>query len=89
MPGFDGTGPLGQGSMTGRRMGNCSGAVVQGAIPRFGCGFGRGRGFAFRARDMQPAKMTEKEEKQYLEEELETLKQEIKEVEKRLKELKA
>ncbi|MFH1670747.1 MAG: DUF5320 domain-containing protein [Patescibacteria group bacterium] len=43
MPGFDGTGPAGQGSMTGRKMGPCAG---QGASPRGRFGFGRrsGRG---------------------------------------------
>ena len=57
MPGFDGTGPLGQGSMTGRVMGNCDGANqnVQGNAPLGrGLGLGRGmrggRGFAGRGR---------------------------------------
>lgn len=38
MPGFDGTGPNGQGPRTGRGMGNCDQAQGQGR------GFGRGRG---------------------------------------------
>lgn len=41
MPGFDGTGPLGQGSATGRGLGVCGyGRGVRG----FGRGFGRGLG---------------------------------------------
>jgi len=58
MPGFDGTGPLGQGSMTGRAMGICNGANqnVQGnATLSRGLGLGRGmrgggRRFAGRGR---------------------------------------
>ncbi len=60
MPGFDGTGPLGQGPMTGRGQGMCvvpegnfsrpSGVTYFGrglgrAMPGFGRGFGYGRGF--------------------------------------------
>lgn len=49
MPRFDGTGPLGQGSMTGRGLGKCNPAntdekviygVGRGGIP-YGCGQGR------------------------------------------------
>lgn len=54
MPGFDGTGPMGQGPMTGRGMGYCGPA--QGGTPgrplglgmRRGFGGGRGRGRGFR-----------------------------------------
>ncbi len=62
MPGFDGTGPDGQGSMTGRGLGNCvkpverewteDGKILglgRGGIPRGG-GRGRGRGFGGRRR---------------------------------------
>lgn len=45
MPGFNGTGPLGQGPVTGRGMGRCTGAVPAGAVPARGFGFGMGRGF--------------------------------------------
>ena len=49
MPRRDGTGPMGQGSMTGRGAGPCSGDVAQGAPGQgrgrgFGLGFGRGFG---------------------------------------------
>ncbi|MBU0907764.1 MAG: DUF5320 domain-containing protein [Nanoarchaeota archaeon] len=89
MPRFDGTGPNGQGPLTGRGAGNCTNVVA----PGFRRGFGRGRGLARRGEFIQvppramPSNMTETEEKQYLEEELEALKQEMKEIEKRLKEL--
>ena len=50
MPGGDGTGPRGLGSMTGRGMGFCAGFNVPGYMnpPAYGgrgMGFGRGRGF--------------------------------------------
>jgi len=90
MPQGDGTGPAGMGPMTGRVMGFCAGFNSPGFM---NSGFGRGRGFAFRARTMQPQVIeqpqiiTEKQEKQYLEQELGTLKEEISEIEKRLKSL--
>ena len=40
MPGFNGTGPNGQGSMVGRRMGACASNDSKSAVH-----FGRGRGF--------------------------------------------
>ncbi len=50
MPGRDGTGPLGQGSMTGRGAGNCAGTDVSGSgnMPQGrGRGKGIGRGYGF------------------------------------------
>ena len=56
MPGFDGTGPAGQGAMTGRGMGRCNTAnrpanesfagrgVCNGSRKRMGCGNGNGFG---------------------------------------------
>ena len=41
MPGFDGSGPLGQGPMTGGARGYCN----PGYGGAYGRGFGRGRGF--------------------------------------------
>ena len=53
MPNRDGTGPEGKGARTGRKMGNCQGAVAagRGLGPcglglRKGLGRGMGRGFA-------------------------------------------
>jgi hypothetical protein len=44
MPNRDRTGPLGQGSMTGRRAGLCAGIAAQGNLnPSAGRGMGRGR----------------------------------------------
>ena len=101
MPRGDGTGPAGQGPMTGRKLGFCAGSESPGFMnPGFrrgmGRGFGRGRGFAWRARAIQPSitqmqqpqVITEKQEKQFLEQELTALKEEMKEIEERLKELK-
>lgn len=42
MPGFDQTGPMGQGPMTGGRRGRCAGAVD---YPRTGRGLGYGAGY--------------------------------------------
>ncbi|MBO8158241.1 DUF5320 domain-containing protein [Thermosyntropha sp.] len=42
MPGFDGTGPLGYGPMTGRGLGPCGRGLRRGYF-----GFGRGRGIGF------------------------------------------
>ncbi|NLE65542.1 MAG: DUF5320 domain-containing protein [Elusimicrobia bacterium] len=50
MPGFDGTGPLGQGAMTGGARGRCAGAVPGTGMGRgFGRGLGMGRGRGWRA----------------------------------------
>jgi len=48
MPGFNGTGPQGAGSMTGRGLGPCGGGMAYGR--RLGRGFGRGlsRGYGYR-----------------------------------------
>lgn len=57
MPRGDGSGPLGQGPLTGRRMGNCQVSNERGGFFRglgsffgYGCGRGRGRGFAGQGR---------------------------------------
>lgn len=50
MPGFDGTGPMGQGPLTGRQMGYCAGArgtAYRGFGRGLGRGFGRGLGRGF------------------------------------------
>jgi hypothetical protein len=95
MPRGDGTGPRGQGSMTGRRMGYCSGFNTPGFMNGgFRRGMGFGRGFAWRARKMQvmptqqPEVITENQEKEMLETDLSNLKAEVKQIEERLKELK-
>lgn len=45
MPQGDRTGPMGQGSMTGRALGFCSGYDTPGFTKGFGGGMGRGFGF--------------------------------------------
>ncbi|MCK4552729.1 DUF5320 domain-containing protein [Candidatus Pacearchaeota archaeon] len=87
MPAMDRTGPLGQGALTGRRLGPCG----RGFAKRLGIGRGLGRGLGFRARAFleEPVTLTEAEEKKILEAELKEIEDERKEVEKRLKELKA
>lgn len=85
MPGQDGTGPLGQGPLTGRGLGPCGRGL---AIRRdFGRGFGRGLGFR-RGFGNIPV-ITEAEEKQELEAELKEIEAEKAEIEKRLKEIKS
>ncbi len=58
MPGFDRTGPMGAGPMTGRGMGYCN--AYPGARSGFGMGRGPGRGRFFRGRPgfapVQPAR---------------------------------
>lgn len=95
MPGGDRTGPMGQGPMTGRGMGYCTGNVQ----PGFGCGPGRrGRGRGFRnmfymtgqpgwhrcympAAAPDPKKALENQAK-YLEEELKQIQDELAEYDK-------
>ena len=87
MPGFDRTGPSGQGPRTGRGLGPCGS----------GTGFRRGRGMGF-ARGFGPrrglgprydeqAEPTKEEQRMLLEAELQGLEAERKELEARLKEL--
>ncbi|MHA1339327.1 MAG: DUF5320 domain-containing protein [Promethearchaeota archaeon] len=49
MPGGDGTGPLGLGPLTGRRLGYCAGFSTPGYTKSFGLGLGLGR-LGFRGR---------------------------------------
>lgn len=80
MPGRDGTGPLGMGSMTGRRMGFCVGSG-------FGArGMGRGRGWFYGASFPDQAPYPEAG-KNYLKNRAEALQAELESVRKRLSEL--
>jgi len=96
MPYGDGTGPLGQGPMTGRGAGFCSGYQRPGyASPAFGRGmFGRGRGWRnpYRTTGWQRGRMayslSAKEEKEITQEELGLLKEQVRVLEDRLKDLK-
>jgi len=94
MPQGDRTGPNGQGPMTGRGLGFCSGSNTPGYMNSgFGRGmsrgFGRGRGFGFRQQAfIQPQVITETQEKEMLKQELEAIKAEQSEIETRLKKFK-
>jgi len=83
MPGQDGTGPMGQGPLTGRGLGPCGRGLA------FRRGFGRG--FGMRCCQILPAeqlKLTEDEQRKILEAELKEIETEKQIIEKRLKEMK-
>jgi len=87
MPGFDGTGPMGQGVMTGRGLGPCS----------RGYAIRRDRGFGFRkimpTQSVEPTKEQETQtlenEAKAIEEEQKLLKQELEAINKKVNELKS
>jgi hypothetical protein len=80
MPAQDGTGPNGQGPMTGRGLGPCGRGLQRG----YGRGFGRGYCWRYPAQ----VTLTETEEKKILEAELKEIEAEKQEIAKRLKEIK-
>ena len=86
MPAQDGTGPNGQGPMTGRGLGPCGGGMRRG----FGRGFGRGYGWRCRGRvlDTTQVNLTKQDERKILEAELKEIELEKQEIAKRLKEIK-
>jgi hypothetical protein len=97
MPSFDGTGPCGQGPMTGRGMGPCGRGMGRGYGRGYGRGFGRGLGRGFGrgfgpAAPVQPVwepvPITKDQEKQMLQDEMKYLEQGISEIKKRLQDLK-
>ncbi len=86
MPRGDGTGPVGQGPMTGRGAGRCAGNNV----PRYGNGFfgrnfGFGRGFGFGYNNQTP--YTETTEKSWIETAINALKNQLQNLEKRREDL--
>ncbi len=102
MPFGDGTGPNGQGPMTGRGLGFCAGYNSPGytkGIPGRGRGFGwrKGAGFGWRffgwransqrVQGTPSARISKEEEKELVQEEIEALEEELKNLKKRLKEL--
>lgn len=77
---FDGTGPMGMGSMTGRGMGPC--AMGFGGRKRFGMGRGLGRYFNWNSpQSVKDQKQALTDYVKALEEELEDTKKELKELE--------
>lgn len=73
MPGFDQTGPLNQGPMTGRGLGLCGGGTA------FGKGYGRGFCRRF---------YNKKEESEILQEEADILEKDLNAIQERLSEIK-
>jgi hypothetical protein len=92
MPGRDGTGPIGYGSMTGRGMGVCAGAPGLRYGGGFGLGFGcrrgmgrgLGRGYGWNYNASLDAPRADKE---YLEEQKEFLKSRLDSIDKQLENL--
>ena len=84
MPGFDQTGPAGQGIGTGRGMGPCGRGMAMGRGFAQGAGrrFGRGRGFCWNASEPEP--LSKEAQKQLLEAELKRIEAEKTEIQKRL-----
>ena len=84
MPNLDGTGPNGQGPLTGRGAGDCEGIRPMGGR-RMGRGFGRGQGRGQgrgRCFNQRPYTPTKDEYIKDLKLEIEDLKAELKELEK-------
>jgi len=86
MPRQDGTGPFGQGPMTGKGMGPCRGMARTGYGIGMGRGMGRGQGRGMRFRASM-ANLTKEDQKKVLEAELKEIDLERQEIEKRLKEM--
>ncbi|HPI24378.1 MAG TPA: DUF5320 domain-containing protein [Candidatus Paceibacterota bacterium] len=82
MPRFDGTGPNGQGPMTGRGLGPCADGRPRVGWRRYFRGFGRrfglGGGFG-RDYSNQPS-MTKDEKKEWLQTEKEAIEEELKDL---------
>lgn len=83
MPRFDGTGPNGQGPMTGRGLGPCADGGSRVGWRRyfrgFGCRFGLGSGFG-RNYPNQPS-MTKEEKKEWLQAEKGEINEELRDLE--------
>ena len=94
MPGMDGTGPLGQGALTGRGLGPCGRGL--GVRRGLGRGFGRRcwvpQGYAYPTRAVNLTKEQEEKileaEKADLESELTQIQEEIKQITQKIQEIK-
>ncbi len=89
MPGRDGTGPIGNGAMTGRGMGVCVGApglrYGSGFGVGFGCRRGMGRGFGRGySLNYNPSLDAPRTDKDFLEEQKEFLKNRLDSIDKQL-----
>ena len=87
MPAQDGTGPMGQGPLTGRDLGPCgTGLGFRRGFRRYGMGFRRG--FGFRIPFVERIALTKEQEKKVLQKELAEIETEKKEIEEALKKIK-
>ena len=89
MPGFDGTGPMGMGPMTGGGRGFCSPWGIRAGIPRW-----RGYGYPYYATGQfvpgfmpYAPQMSNEQELGFLKQQAEAMRVELKEIEARIKEL--
>ena len=79
MPGLDGTGPQGQGPLTGRAMGKCGSGQAKpsgrGMGRGMGAGQGTGRGFGrgFAGGYVEPVNLSKEEQKKILKAQLKNL----------------
>jgi len=89
MPRQDGTGPMGQGPMTGRGMGNCSPQGRRGFGQGQGQGQGQGRGWRrwFGFSNQQVSQPTKEEEIGETKSNIQEMEQEIKDMQNYLKDL--
>ena len=101
MPARDGTGPCGEGPLTGRRLGPCDREFRGGFGPGYGRGYGRGYGYGRgfgrgfgrfwtappASVQVAPITLTKEEQKRILEEDLKALEEDMKYVKEKLKEL--
>jgi len=83
MPGFNGTGPQGQGVMTGRGLGPCGSGMHRRCGRGFRSGFGNGL-VGYR----RQATLTKEEEKKILEADLKDIESEKEAVQRRLNDMK-
>lgn len=97
MPGGDKTGPLGNGSMTGKRLGDCTGnepSKYEPSSGNFGYGFARrwgmrmGRRFRYGYKHLTIETQSNVSEEKLLENEVKILKEHLASIEKQLAELK-
>ena len=87
MPRLDGTGPMGQGSMTGRGMGNCRPQMRRGLGQGQGQGQGRGWRRWFGFSNQQVSQPTKEEEIGETKSNIQEMEQEIKDMQNYLKDL--
>ena len=92
MPGMNKMGPMGNGPMTGRRMGNCSGSKFYGANcgrgmgRRFNSGAGFGRGF-YQNSNFNVQELSAEDTKQMLENQKDILQSQLADINNQLEEI--